>query len=53
MPTGAPTFDRGHAIGRLVAVTYGGGNAGYGDLNTARNERIKSKGCRAADDRKL
>ena len=28
MPTGAPTFDRGHATGRLVAVTYGGGSAG-------------------------
>ncbi len=28
MPTGAPTFDRGHAKGRLVAVTYSGGSAG-------------------------
>lgn len=28
LPTGAPTFDRGHAKGRLVAVTYGGGSAG-------------------------
>jgi RHS repeat-associated protein len=28
LPGGAPTFDRGHAKGRLVAVTYGGGSAG-------------------------
>jgi RHS repeat-associated protein len=26
--TGAPTFDRGYATGRLVATTYGGGSAG-------------------------
>ena len=28
LPSGAPTFDRGYATGRLVAVTYGGGSAG-------------------------
>src|SRR5713226_7948449 len=28
LPSGAPTFDRGYANGRLVAVTYGGGSAG-------------------------
>jgi RHS repeat-associated protein len=28
MPSGAPTFTRGSAVGRLVAVTYGGGSAG-------------------------
>jgi len=28
LPGGAPTFDRGYAKGRLVAVTYGGGSAG-------------------------
>ena len=28
LPSGAPTFDRGSATGRLVAVTYGGGSAG-------------------------
>ena len=28
LPGGAPTFDRGHAKGRLVAVTYGGGSEG-------------------------
>jgi RHS repeat-associated protein len=28
MPSGAPSFTRGSAIGRLVAVTYGGGSAG-------------------------
>jgi RHS repeat-associated protein len=28
LPSGAPTFTRGYATGRLVAVTYGGGSAG-------------------------
>lgn len=28
LPGGAPTFDRGYAIGRLVATTYGGGSVG-------------------------
>jgi RHS repeat-associated protein len=28
LPSGAPTFDRGFATGRLVAVTYGGASAG-------------------------
>ena len=28
LPSGAPSFDRGYAKGRLVGVTYGGGNAG-------------------------
>jgi RHS repeat-associated protein len=28
LPSGAPTFDRGYATGRIVAVTYGGGSAG-------------------------
>ncbi len=28
LPSGAPSFDRGNAKGRLVGVTYGGGNAG-------------------------
>ncbi len=28
LPAGAPTFDRGQATGRLVAVTYGGGSSG-------------------------
>jgi RHS repeat-associated protein len=29
LPTGAPaTFDRGYAVGRLVATTYGGGSSG-------------------------
>ena len=28
LPAGAPTFNRGHAKGRLVAVTYSGGSAG-------------------------
>jgi len=28
LPPGAPSFDRGYAKGRLVGVTYGGGNAG-------------------------
>ncbi|HYR76176.1 MAG TPA: RHS repeat-associated core domain-containing protein [Pyrinomonadaceae bacterium] len=28
LPTGAPSFDRGFAVGRLVAATYGGGSAG-------------------------
>lgn len=28
LPSGAPTFDRGFATGRLVAVTYGGTSAG-------------------------
>lgn len=28
LPTGAPSFDRGFATGRLVAVTYGGTSAG-------------------------
>ncbi|MDQ3918924.1 MAG: RHS repeat protein, partial [Acidobacteriota bacterium] len=29
LPTGAPSFSRGAAAGRLVAVTYGGGATGY------------------------
>jgi RHS repeat-associated protein len=28
LPTGAPSYDRGSATGRLVAITYGGGSAG-------------------------
>lgn len=28
LPTGAPSYNRGFARGRLVAVTYGGGSAG-------------------------
>lgn len=28
LPSGAPIFDRGYAIGQLVAVTYGGGSVG-------------------------
>jgi RHS repeat-associated protein len=28
LPGGAPSFDRGYSIGRLVAVTYGGGSEG-------------------------
>lgn len=28
LPSGAPSFDRGEATGRLVAVTYGGGSSG-------------------------
>jgi RHS repeat-associated protein len=35
LPAGAPSFDRGYAIGRLVAVTYGGSSAGnYGGYNS-------------------
>ena len=28
LPSGSPTFDRGYASGRMVAVTYGGGSTG-------------------------
>jgi RHS repeat-associated protein len=28
LPGGAPTFERGYAIGRLIATTYGGGSSG-------------------------
>jgi RHS repeat-associated protein len=43
LPEGAPTFDRGKSLGRLVAVTYGGASlttgsytGGYDELGRAR-----------------